>query len=94
MNCKQGDLALCVRSRTGRCVGRTFTCLSLVPEWELEANFVRKIWWPVWAVDSSIMWQSKRFNWVPDSFLMPINPRDDDQVQAESLESTSGAVKP
>ena len=57
MNCKQGDLAVVVRSRHSN-AGRVMTCLCIATTEELVATFgsTMTIHDPIWRVDVPLLW--------------------------------------
>ena len=75
MNCKQGDLAVIVRSRAGN-EGRILTCLRLAKACECEAESVA---WsgPVWVTDADIptSW-GETTRLYPDERLRPLRASD------------------
>jgi hypothetical protein len=84
MNCKQGDLAMVVGGCVGTQVGKIVNCIRLLA---LEEHTVPLDAGPVWLVDAQmafsdrVTWANSLHPWVPDRFLMPINPRNDESVE-------------
>lgn len=81
MNCKQGDLAIIVKSRAGN-EGKIVTCLRLATEAELFAdNFTTKFG-PVWVTDLIVDTcnvfgiSTGGSHHVCDVFLRPIRDQD------------------
>jgi hypothetical protein len=85
MNCKQGDLAVVVRSGKGLSVGRLVTCIRLSDEPGLLDEDGTAEWGPVWETDDHSPTGYGQFHnlWL-DSDLRPIRPQDDD-AQDESF---------
>ena len=81
MNCKQGDLAVIVRSSAGN-EGRVLTCLRLASQEECANDGV--IWWlelegPVWLTDASLRTSTKgQTRLYPDARLRPLRDSDSD----------------
>jgi len=77
MRCKQGDMAVITQSRAGES-GKEVTCVSFVGQ---HKNITHHS--DVWKVDRPIKWLQEDGStverlYVPDSCLMPINPKSDD----------------
>ncbi len=80
MNCKQGDLAIIVRSRAGN-EGKVLTCLRLATSSECKSESVA---WsgPVWVTDADIpdTW-GETTRLYPDERLRPLRDSDgEDEV--------------
>ena len=74
MNCKQGDLAIVVKSRAGN-EGRIVTCVRLATLAEIEKHgFDIKSFWPVWFIDRDLKNLYGRSNLMYDAQLRPIQP--------------------
>jgi len=76
MNCKQGDLAVIVRSSAGN-EGKIVRCLSFLPSLtcrQLDGTLVTS---PAWVVDRAIFgWDGYRLPGVRDALLRPIRDSD------------------
>ncbi|HWG75355.1 MAG TPA: hypothetical protein VN660_01005 [Steroidobacteraceae bacterium] len=74
MNCKQGDLALVIRSNSAN-IGKFVTCLELLPAGSCNACVEDG---PLWRIDRELEWDSTLGKFpgylVPDWALMPIRP--------------------
>lgn len=84
MNCKPGDMAVVIAGTKGTQVGKTCTCIRLLARHE---HNVPDVFGPMWEVDCLMsftqpggaqIWRSH----APDRFLMPINPRNDEETEA------------
>lgn len=72
MNCKQGDLAIVVKSHKGKNVGKIVTCLKFIGTHPNFDGFN-----DLWEVDQEMDWYhwlfgSIREKLVPDSCLKPL----------------------
>ena len=74
MRCKQGDLAIVVKSKAGN-EGKVLTCLKLATPEDLEAHFLHSDV-PVWHVDVLIKNKTngRSYKFVRDQNLKPIRP--------------------
>jgi hypothetical protein len=75
MNCKQGDLALVIRSNAAN-VGKLVRCLELLPPGSCNTSVENG---PLWRVDREMEWDSPLGCTIPgclapDWALMPIRP--------------------
>lgn len=80
MNCKPGDLAIIIKSEAGNC-GKAVTCIKTITIVEAFSlyNTIFNMPEPFWVVDSALPTKHGGFHpVVPDAWLMPINPRNDD----------------
>ena len=76
MNCKQGDLAVIVRSTCGN-EGRFVTCISLIPMHSFLQPDGRIIIGPSWVVEPPIFgWLGDKAPGVRDALLRPIRYND------------------
>lgn len=82
MNCKQGDLAIIVKSRAGN-EGKIVTCLRLATTEEISLNrFYDQPLWPVWIVDRNLQNANLlgevngQSNLAYDATLRPIRDQD------------------
>jgi hypothetical protein len=88
MNCKQGDLAMIVKTIEGKQNGIVVRCLEFYSG-PFANNLVSHRPW--WRIDRKIHVGSKDgpggwFDLCPDECLMPINPLDDKSiVEPESI---------
>jgi len=89
MNCKQGDLAIVVRSSAGN-EGKIVTCLRLATIEEIEQTNLRKDMYPYWAIDQALPTRTYitnrpagNFSFVPDCVLKPLrdNEGEDETFQ-------------
>lgn len=79
MNCRKGDLAIIVRSLTGKSVGKILRCVELSvfngtrkPDGTINPG-------PVWKTDASLKgWDGSNHNFVHDAYLRPIRDPGDD----------------
>lgn len=93
MNCKQGDLAIVIQSRHKNNIGRAITCVSLASAAELHAvlgNYYPDFVHAIWRTDKSFLWtldngrgRDIQANFCEDKALMPINPLNDETVEAK-----------
>lgn len=91
MNCKQGDMAIVVRSLTGLNYGLVVTCIRLATEAEqqrLIGPYTEEDYLPVWHIDRPITWtygsgRTRNAKLIRDFNLMPINPLNDETVDEE-----------
>ena len=87
MNCKQGDLAVIVRSNLGN-AGRIVTCLHLASLEELLSTFGSSMWpyGSIWRLDTSVRWSGSVSDaidvpFMVDSVLRPLRDSDgEDEV--------------
>lgn len=91
MNCKQGDVAIIVRSPKGGNVGKSVTCLELLPA---GSERVRLSWGPLWRVDRQLTYINEigfehKKSVCPDMCLMPIRPAEDEETVTECSLSES-----
>ncbi len=91
MNCKQGDLAVVVRSRANN-EGRVLTCLRLASAAEIKAENFRSGDWlgAVWVTDATLL----RTRWgtthlLPDARLRPLHR---DLMGGKNMEHTEEAT--
>lgn len=76
MNCKQGDLAIIVKSRAGN-EGKIVTCLRYATKAEKREHlFVNKQMGPVWVIDRELPNVYGSSHLVYDSTLRPIRDQD------------------
>lgn len=82
MNCKQGDLAIIVKSRAGN-EGKIVTCLRYATKAEKREHlFVNKQMGPVWVIDRNLQNANLlgeingQSNLVYDATLRPIRDQD------------------
>jgi hypothetical protein len=76
LNCKQGDLAVIVRSTNGN-EGKVLTCLRLATFSEVSAQGFTGWGWPVWVTDAQIpcVW-GYMTELYPDDRLRPLRDSD------------------
>ncbi|MCV5968706.1 hypothetical protein, partial [Lactococcus petauri] len=58
LNCKPGDIAICVRSKAGN-EGRIVTCLRLATEAELAHTLLASDAAPWWVIDQPVQTRSR-----------------------------------
>lgn len=76
MNCKQGDLAIIVKSHAGN-EGKIVRCLKFVPAQEFITPEGKIVKWDSWEVNIVInAWSGEKTSIVPDHFLKPIRDND------------------
>lgn len=77
MNCKQGDMAVIVRSRAGN-EGKVLTCLRLATRQQVIAEgFLDWVGRPVWVTDATLACRSgKPTSLYPDDRLRPLRDSD------------------
>ncbi len=85
MRCKQGDLAIVVRSHCGN-LGKIVRCLELVVDerWQLYDTNVWRVDSPVKVV--SLLGESELSYTVPDCCLHPLRGEEDDLVESTNKE--------
>ncbi len=94
MNCKPGDIALAVPPSFD--AGRAFTCVEAiaapVPE-TVGLGIAMPSNYPLWRVDRDATWVAaskraeRRLPFIPDRYLVPINPRSDGCVDEEGADA-------
>lgn len=92
-NCKPGDLALIIRGPIpgSNLVGRTLSCVRLLTLADIpEYFYVKGHWWPLWITDTPIGWTSGMRPWIPDAWLMPINPLNDETTEEPAVLTVVG----
>jgi hypothetical protein len=76
MNCKQGDLAIIVKSTAGN-EGKIVRCLKFVPAQKFYTPDKKIVQWDAWEVDSAfISWNGTKTSIAPDRMLKPIRDND------------------
>jgi len=85
MNCKQGDLAVIVRSLAGN-EGKIVRCLRLIPQtpWAIQPG-------PRWIVDRTLPGVTFDCDSVPDAFLRPLRDSDGEDEMLRMLGRPVGA---
>lgn len=96
MNCKQGDLAIVVKSNAGN-EGKIVTCLRLATEHDLREYKLFSDWAsPVWLIDALIVNKTngKNYPFVHDARLRPIRPSEgqDETLTWLDVQSTEGVA--
>lgn len=99
LNCKQGDLAIIVKSTCGN-EGKIVRCLELLhTEWITDVNGVRRNYVGggryVWCIDRTINFKSLRTGYITqmaycsDAYLRPLRgDLDDETIEEENELST------
>jgi hypothetical protein len=78
MNCKQGDLAVIVRSDAGN-AGKIVRCLRLVGNQLWVDLYGRRVSCATWEVDRELVgWGGDRFNLISDDQLRPLRDPGED----------------
>jgi hypothetical protein len=87
MNCKPGDMAIIIRSRSGINTGKVVTCLRIADAVQNNLTPSAGPWWEIdrtiqhrWSVSGRL--QDRPF--ASDKNLMPINPLNDEQTTRET----------
>lgn len=76
MNCKQGDLAIIVKSMAGN-EGKIVRCLKFVPAQDFSTPDQKIVKMDAWEVDSVLVdWVGEKTSTIPDHFLKPIRDND------------------
>jgi hypothetical protein len=94
MNCQAGDLAIIVR---GRQAGHMVNCIALAPSPVFIGGCEILDYGPVWIVDREVNWclvkdgmgipnTTEKAFVVPDRYLVPIRPPQEDETDSECLE--------
>ena len=82
MNCKQGDLAVIVRSSSGN-VGRIVVCLNIASTGELCRTFGSSMYSyaPIWRIDVAVHWRGSvsgciEVPFITDKAIRPLRDSD------------------
>lgn len=74
MNCKENELAICVRSYAGN-EGKVFTVLRIATREELDAAWFRYDDGPVWVIDRPVVTTDGTMRSLAvDAYIRPIRP--------------------
>lgn len=80
MNCKQGDMAIIVRSAAGH-EGKIVTCLEYMGRKLGIGPGQKVVEHDIWRIDRKLpSWQGEATDLFPDEFLKPIRDPGDDAV--------------
>lgn len=69
MNCKQGDIAIVVRSKNGHNFGKIVTCLRLATKSDLN-RVNAPSFRPVWVIDRTTTWTQPGGRFPEELFLV------------------------
>lgn len=76
MNCKQGDLAVIVRSTCGN-AGKIVRCISLLPSQPFVQPDGTVQYGPAWVVNPPVIgWKGDRLPGVRDALMRPLRDSD------------------
>jgi hypothetical protein len=77
VNCKQGDLAMIVKTEKGQHSGMVVRCIRPFTGIFADGTPAAKSRYQWWVIDKEIQYSRESAAICPDRCLMPINPLDD-----------------